>query len=75
MLNESLDRLKRDSNNIYIELYKNYFSNIKSYILKNSGTIQDAEDNFQDTLIVIIEKMKDENFHLTSISYKQEFMA
>ncbi|GAA0712750.1 hypothetical protein GCM10009430_03510 [Aquimarina litoralis] len=38
--------------------YKKNFNYIKGFILKNSGDEEDAEDIFQDALIVIYEKLK-----------------
>jgi RNA polymerase sigma factor (sigma-70 family) len=48
------------------KLYKEHFQTVNKFIQKNSGTKQDAEDIFQDTLIVLIEKLKKDDFKLTA---------
>ncbi|MHB1278159.1 MAG: RNA polymerase sigma factor [Bacteroidia bacterium] len=42
------------------------FPSIQKMVLTNSGTKEDAEDLFQEVLLVLIEKTKDENFELKS---------
>ena len=39
---------------------------IENYILKNSGTKDDAKDVFQDSLIVLYKNIKRESFVLNS---------
>lgn len=46
-------------------LYK-YFPVIKKYVLANNGTKEDAEDIFQDALIILYTKASEDNFVLTS---------
>lgn len=45
-------------------LYKEYFPVIKSYILENSGNANDAEDIFQDGMIVFYMKARNPEFEL-----------
>lgn len=47
-------------------LYQNYFSTVKSYIVKNSGTEDDAYDIFQDALMVVFKKFQHNGVELTS---------
>ena len=39
-------------------LYQNYYGFLKSYIVGNSGTEQDAEDNFQDVIIAFVNSVR-----------------
>lgn len=48
------------------KIYKQYFPAIKKYIMKNSGTEADAEDIFQDAMVVILEKYMLDDFKLTA---------
>ena len=43
-----------------------YFPVIKKLVLKNNGSTADAEDVFQDALIILIKKVQANNFVLTS---------
>lgn len=47
-------------------LYKQYYSMIADFILKNSGLKEDAEDIFQETLISMISNIRKADFNLTS---------
>lgn len=47
-------------------LYEKYFNSIAKYILQNSGTIEDTKDIFQDAIMVLYNKSKDDSFVLTS---------
>jgi len=42
---------------IFIELYENDFPKIAKYILKNSGTLENARDVFQDALLILLENV------------------
>ena len=48
------------------QLYQQYFKMIADLIQKNSGTREDAEDIFQETLITVITKIRSSEFQLTS---------
>lgn len=43
-----------------------YYPVIKKMILKNQGSNQDAEDVYQDALLIILRKIADPEFNLTS---------
>lgn len=43
-----------------------YFPVIKKLVLKNNGTKQDAEDVYQEALIIFIKKVQSQNFVLSS---------
>lgn len=43
-----------------------YFPVVKKLILKNNGSTQDAEDIYQEALVILIRKIQDVNFTLTS---------
>jgi RNA polymerase sigma factor (sigma-70 family) len=66
--------LKGENNHAFEELYKNYFSTVSRFVNKNNGTDDDAQDIFQDTMLVLIEKLRQDNFELTA-SLKTYIMA
>lgn len=40
-------------------IYKELYPKVKTYILKNSGTVKDAEDVFQNALLILLVKIKE----------------
>lgn len=44
--------------------YKKQFPAIRNYILRNSGNISDAQDVFQDALVLTFQKLKSDSFRL-----------
>jgi len=61
-----IDGLKRRDNGIIRYIYKEYYPTIKFLITTNSGTDTDAEDVFQDALVVLYRKVARETLVLTS---------
>jgi DNA-directed RNA polymerase specialized sigma24 family protein len=55
-------------------LYRNYFDSIQRLILKNSGNTEDAEDIFQDALVIVYKKIQDNQLKL-SCSFKTYMYA
>lgn len=58
--------LKSKDNHAYEILYKFYYPSVKNFILKNNGSEDDAKDIFQETIIVLLEKVPKDDFNLTS---------
>lgn len=61
-------------NNVLLFLYDEYFKLIRSYILRNNGTEEEAEDVFQDTILIVYEKIKSDKLKLSS-SFATYFYA
>lgn len=59
------DLLKGDQD-VFNELYEDEFPKIVDFILRNSGTKEDARDIFQESLLVLIENVYKKDFKLTS---------
>lgn len=47
-------------------IYKNNFFKVKSFVLKNKGQLQDAEDVFQKALLQLAIRYKKEKFEITT---------
>lgn len=58
--------LKSKNNEAFEILYKFYYPSVKNFITKNNGSVDDAKDIFQETLIVLLEKVSQDDFNLTS---------
>lgn len=61
-----LDKLKAEDRSSFELLYKFYFPTVASYIKKNLGNKEDAEDIFQEAIIVLVQKVRSPDFVLTS---------
>lgn len=57
--------LLQNDSRLLSELYRKFSGKIVSYVLKNSGTPDDAQDIIQETLITIYHQAKEKNFVLT----------
>lgn len=68
MRNTNLEHiLTADENLAFKKLHEKYFQTILRYILKNNGNKEDAEDIFQDTLLIFHQNLKkQEDFELTA---------
>lgn len=60
----AVDDFKKDSNIAFGILYQQYFVYVKKYILKNKGNTEDAEDVFQDSLLILYEKLNADDFNV-----------
>jgi RNA polymerase sigma factor (sigma-70 family) len=61
-----LEQIKAEDNASFRLLYTFYFPSIASYIKQNMGSHQDAEDIFQEAVLVLWQKVKQPNFALSS---------
>jgi len=61
-----LDNLKNEDNASFEVLYKFYFPSVLTHIIQNFGSTEDAEDIFQEAIIVLLQKIRHTDFVLTS---------
>ena len=64
--NVLLDKLKNEDNVSFEVLYKFYFPSIATHITRNFGSTEDAEDIFQEAIIVLLQKIRQTDFVLAS---------
>jgi len=64
--NTLLDNLKNEDNASFEVLYKFYFPSVLTHIIQNFGSTEDAEDIFQEAIIVLLQKIRHTDFVLTS---------
>lgn len=62
---EILSGLKGNNTQVIRHLYKEMFQGIRIFILNNSGSESDAEDIFQDTLVILFRKVTKEELVLS----------
>lgn len=64
---EIITGLRKRDNRVLQYIYKNSFNPIKQLIMSNAGSENDAEDIFQEALIIIFKKIREEqDFSLTA---------
>ncbi|MEJ7778605.1 MAG: sigma-70 family RNA polymerase sigma factor [Daejeonella sp.] len=64
--NEIILGILNDSKEILNRLYKTYFPMVLQLVLNNNGSEDDAKDIFQESVIVLYNKVKSGNFELNS---------
>lgn len=60
-----LEGLKASDYNVFQFVYRKYFPIVRFFVIKNSGTDEDAKDIFQEALILIYTRLKDESLNLS----------
>ncbi|KMQ59328.1 RNA polymerase sigma factor, sigma-70 family protein [Chryseobacterium angstadtii] len=60
----AIEDFKKDSNAAFGILYQKYFGSTKKFILSNKGKLEDAEDIFQDSLLILYEKLYADDFKI-----------
>lgn len=64
---EIIAGLRKRDNRVLQYIYKNTFSQVRQLIVNNAGSENDAEDIFQEAMIIIFKKSKEEEeFELTA---------
>jgi RNA polymerase sigma factor (sigma-70 family) len=62
---ELLNGLVSQDEKILREFYESYFQSVRRYVLSNNGNDDDARDLFQDVLLVLFQKVRNEQLQLT----------
>lgn len=58
----AISDFQKDNNVAFGILYRKYFGYTRKFVLSNKGNSEDAEDVFQDALIILYEKLYDDDF-------------
>jgi RNA polymerase sigma factor (sigma-70 family) len=61
-----LAQLREGDKNVLVGLYKANYPMVRNYIIKNSGSSEDAEDLLQDALVVLWHNVRKPDFVLSS---------
>ncbi len=61
-----LTELRSGSNLAFDDIYQNHFPTVLRFIINNNGNQADAEDTFQETLMVLMKKLERDDFELTA---------
>ena len=63
---EILKAIEKGDPQIILKLYRQSLPNIKRYVLHNSGRAEDAEDLFQEAMVIVYEKIIKKELVLSS---------
>ena len=61
-----IKELKTENNAAFELLYKFHFPSVANYIKQNTGNLEDAEDIFQEVIVVLLQKIRNPTFILTA---------
>ena len=61
-----VESIRSDQNSRALSALYKHFPMVRSLILRNGGTTKDAEDIFQEALIILVKKARTKNFQLTA---------
>ncbi len=61
-----IEGIRKQDDKVLNWLYDNYFPTVKSHVLKNSGTSDDASDVFQDSIIILYRQICDNKLELSA---------
>jgi RNA polymerase sigma factor (sigma-70 family) len=67
---EIIEGIKARDNCVLQYVYKNHYPSIHHFIVSNSGSPDDAKDIFQESIIVIYRKIKEQEHFLLNSSFK-----
>lgn len=60
-----LEGIKKHDSDVLTFIYNKYYSEIRQFILRNSGEEEDAKDVFQESIIVLYRQLKEKSLELT----------
>lgn len=58
--------LRKNDATAFKRLYKQSFPVVAAYVLQNNGSDQDAEDIFQEAIVILVQNLKKPDFLLTA---------
>ncbi|MGQ9620399.1 MAG: RNA polymerase sigma factor [Bacteroidales bacterium] len=64
--NDIIEGIRRQDEKVLNYLYDNYFKLVKNHVIKNKGNSDDVYDVFQDAIVLLYQKICENNFELTS---------
>lgn len=67
---EIIEGIRLQDNAVLQYIYKEYYPTVYHFIIANSGTPDDAKDIFQESIIIIYRKLKEENHFFLNSSFK-----
>jgi RNA polymerase sigma factor (sigma-70 family) len=63
---EIVSQIRKGNEKVLVKLYEMNYVNVRSYILKNSGTVDDIDDVLQDSVIAVWQNVNKPDFILSA---------
>lgn len=60
-----IEALNNNNSVLIEEIYQKWGPDVKNFVLKNNGSVEEANDLFQECLEIVLQKVRAENFVLT----------
>jgi len=67
---EIIAGIRSRDNSVLQFVYKEYYPTVHHFIITNNGNADDAKDIFQECIIIIYRKLKDEDYFFLNSSFK-----
>jgi RNA polymerase sigma factor (sigma-70 family) len=64
--NTIIEGIRKQDDKVLNYLYDNYFQIVKNHVIRNSGSVEDVSDVFQDTIIALYQNISEKSFNLTT---------
>lgn len=61
-----VEALRRGDEQAFLQVYRNYYQMVASFVQKNNGTEIQAKDLFQELLFILVKKLRQRDFQLTA---------
>lgn len=61
-----VELIRSNRHNKAVRAIFKYFPSVRKIVKQHNGTIEDAEDVFQESLVILYKNLEDQNFQLTS---------
>jgi RNA polymerase sigma factor (sigma-70 family) len=59
-----LDGIRKQNEKVIAEIYTRFFPSVRHYIYRNNGTREDARDIFNDAIVVLLQKAREDALNL-----------
>jgi RNA polymerase sigma factor (sigma-70 family) len=59
-----LDGIRKQNEQVIAEIYTRFFPSVRHYIYRNNGTRDDARDIFNDAIVVLLQKAREDKLNL-----------
>ena len=59
-----IDGNKKQNEKVIAEIYNQFFPSIRQFIYRNNGSLEDAKDIFNDAIMVVLQKVREDTLDL-----------